>query len=72
MIDYWLDLDSTVTAKDIMQRLSEIDEEKYSSKTQLRTLQRRIKSWRTERANQLIFGQTKRSADENVICLNDN
>lgn len=49
MIDYWLDLDTTTT-KEKMQRLKEIDAEKYSQKRQLRTLQRRIKDWRRERA----------------------
>lgn len=64
LINYWLDLDSTTTAKEIMQRLVEIDAEKYSQKSQLRTLQRRIKDWRTERANQLIFGPSAQSIEE--------
>ena len=68
MIDYWLGLDSTTTAKEIMQRLAEIDADKYSQKSQLRTLQRRIKEWRTERANQLIFGPSAQAAGEETLC----
>ena len=57
MIDYWLGIDSTITAKEVMQRLCEMEPDKYSSKAQLSTLQRRIKDWRTARTNELIFGQ---------------
>jgi hypothetical protein len=57
MIDNWLSIDSTITAKEVMQRLCEMEPEKYSGKAQLRTLQRRIKDWRTARTNELIFGQ---------------
>ncbi len=42
-IDYWLGIDSTLTAKDVMKRLCEMEPDKYSSKAQLRTLQRRIR-----------------------------
>lgn len=57
LIDHWLGIDSTITAKEIMRRLCEMEPDKYSSKAQLRTLQRRIKDWRTSRTNELIFGQ---------------
>ena len=66
---YWLGMDSTTTAKEIMQRLVEIDAKKYSQKSQLRTLQRRIKDWRTERANQLIFGPAAQSTEEESQAL---
>lgn len=32
----------------------------YASKTQLRTLQRRIKNWRAEKAKDLILGKLRR------------
>ena len=56
MIDYWLGIDSTITAKEVMQRLCEMEPDKYSRQAQIRTLQRRIKDWRTARTNELIFG----------------
>ena len=57
MIDYWLGIDSTITAKEAMRRLCEMEPDKYSGKAQIRTLQRRIKDWRVARTNELIFGQ---------------
>lgn len=68
MIENWMELDSSTTAKEIMQRLIEIDADKYSQKSQLRTLQRRIKEWRTEKANQLIFGPSTQQAEEEPLC----
>ena len=64
MIEHWMELDSSTTAKEIMQRLIEVDSDKYSQKSQLRTLQRRIKDWRTEKANQLIFGPSAQETRE--------
>ena len=61
-------LDSSTTAKEIMQRLIEIDADKYSQKSQLRTLQRRIKKWRTVKANQLIFGPSTQQVEEEPLC----
>lgn len=43
MIENWLCTDSAVSAKDIMQRLCELESESFSGNKQLRTLQRRIK-----------------------------
>jgi hypothetical protein len=33
-----------------------------ASKTQLRTLQRRVKTWRTERAKEMVLGSLRKSA----------
>ena len=34
----------------------------YASKAQLRTLQRRVKTWRAERAKELILGSLRKAA----------
>ena len=34
----------------------------YASKAQLRTLQRRVKVWRAERAKQMILGRLRKAA----------
>ncbi|MFK7861570.1 MAG: hypothetical protein AB8B64_22335 [Granulosicoccus sp.] len=68
MIEHWMEFDSSTTAKEIMQRLVDIDADKYSLKSQLRTLQRRIKEWRTEKANQLIFGPSAQQDEEESLC----
>jgi len=68
MIESWMELDSSTTAKEIMQRLVKIDADKYSQNSQLRTLQRRIKEWRTEKANQLIFGPSAQQTEVDPLC----
>ena len=67
MIEHWMEFDSSTTAKEVMKRLVEIDADKYSQKSQLRTLQRRTKEWRTEKANQLIFGPSAQQAEEDSL-----
>jgi hypothetical protein len=39
-----------------MHRLAAMMPDVYSTTAQLRTLQRRVKAWRSERAKELIFG----------------
>ena len=55
-VEYWLESESGVSAKALMQRLAAMMPDVYSPTAQLRTLQRRVKAWRTERARQLIYG----------------
>ena len=43
----------------MMNRLAAMFPDVYASKGQLRTLQRRVKVWRGERAKELIFGVLK-------------
>jgi hypothetical protein len=45
------------SAKELMERLAAMFPDLYLGKAQLRTLQRRVKVWRAERAKALIFGQ---------------
>ena len=43
-----------------MNRLAQVVSDAYASKAQLRTLQRRIKAWRAEKAKDLILGKLRK------------
>ena len=60
VVEGWLNDEPTATAKELMERLAKIVPDVYASKAQLRTLQRRIKAWRAEKAKDLILGQLRR------------
>ena len=45
-----------------MNRLAQAVPDTYASKAQLRTLQRRIKTWRAEKAKDLILGKLRHEA----------
>jgi hypothetical protein len=60
VVEGWLNDEPTATAKELMERLAQIVPDAYASKAQLRTLQRRIKAWRAEKAKDLILGQLRR------------
>jgi hypothetical protein len=62
VVEQWLESEPTITAKEMMARLAVMLPDVYASKVQLRTLQRRVKQWRTQKANELILGQITRSA----------
>ena len=66
VIEGWLDDEPTATAKGLMQRLSIMLPDTYPSKAQLRTLQRRVKAWRADKAKDLILGQLRRSAQPSI------
>lgn len=55
-VESWLQSQPGVSAKELMQRLAAMLPDVYSTTAQLRTLQRRVKAWRSERARELIFG----------------
>ncbi len=59
VVEQWLDREPTVTAKELMERLAEMVPDAYATKTQLRTLQRRVKRWRAEKAKELILGRLR-------------
>ncbi len=62
VVEGWLIAEPTVSAKALMGRLAAMVPDAYASKAQLRTLQRRVKSWRAERAKEMILGRLHRSA----------
>ena len=45
-----------------MDRLAAMIPDLYASKAQLRTLQRRVKAWRTERAKKMVLGSLRKAA----------
>ena len=61
-IEGWLIAEPGVSANDLMDRLAAMIPDQYASKAQLRTLQRRVKTWRTERAKEMVLGSLRKSA----------
>ena len=45
------------SAKALMERLATLVPDVYASMAQLRTLQRRVKAWRAERAKEMVLGR---------------
>ena len=60
-IEGWLIAEPAVSANDLMDRLAAMIPDLYASKSQLRTLQRRVKIWRTERAKEMVLGSLSKS-----------
>jgi len=60
VVEGWLIAEPTATAKELLGRLAKIVPDVYAGKAQLRTLQRRIKVWRAEKAKDLILGQLRK------------
>jgi hypothetical protein len=54
-IQQWLEVDPDQTGKDLFERIQHQHPGAYS-KGQLRTLQRRLKEWRSQMARKLVFG----------------
>jgi len=63
-VEGWLISEPTVTAKELMNRLARAAPDAYASKAQLRTLQRRIKAWRAEKAKDLVLGQLRKVVEQ--------
>ena len=62
VVEGWLIAESTASAKALMGRLATMVPNAYASKAQLlRTLQRRVKAWRAERAKEAILGRLRKS-----------
>ena len=58
----WLEREPSVTAKELMHRLTIMMPDVYPTARHLRTLQRRVSAWRRENAKQLIFGHATAEA----------
>ena len=56
VIEGWLIAQPSIAAHALMARLAEKFPQAYAGKAQLRTLQRRVKEWRAERAKEMILG----------------
>jgi hypothetical protein len=64
VVEGWLLSEPTVTAKELMNRLARAAPDAYASKVQLRTLQRRVKAWRAEKAKDLVLGQLRKVVEQ--------
>jgi hypothetical protein len=61
MLENWLMEEPNITAKELMVRLSYQLPDLYPTGSQLRSLQRRVKTWRAKWARQLVFATTGRA-----------
>ena len=64
VIEGWLIEKPSSTAHELMDRIALTVPEVYANKKQLRTLQRRIKTWRAEQLKQVILGKLAKAAPE--------
>ena len=62
VVEGWLIADPAASAKELMNRLAAMVPDLYASKAQLRTLQRRVKAWRAQRAREMILGRLSQLA----------
>jgi hypothetical protein len=58
LVEGWLVAEPSLAAGELLTRLRQQLPDLYPSGAQLRTLQRRVKAWRAERARQLVFAAT--------------
>jgi hypothetical protein len=63
LVEGWLAEQPHSTAKDLMKRLTIELPDLYPTAAQLRTLQRRVQSWRAEKAKALVLGAISRSSE---------
>ena len=61
VIEGWLQAEPSASANELMDRLAAMIPEVYGSKAQLRTLQRRVREWRTERAKEMVLGSLRKA-----------
>ncbi len=62
VIEGWLLAEPTVSASILMDRLVAMVPDAYAGKAQLRTLQRRVKAWRSQRVKEMVLGNLNKSA----------
>jgi hypothetical protein len=62
VIEGWLIAEPSIAAKVLMERLVAMVPEMYGTKAQLRTLQRRVKDWRSARVTEMVLGGMRKSA----------
>ena len=56
LVEGWLAAEPNLGAKELLTQLTQLLPDLYPTGAQLRTLQRRVKAWRAERARELVFG----------------
>jgi len=62
VIEGWLIAEPSVSACALMDRLAAMVPDAYAGKAQLRTLQRRVKAWRSQRVKEMVLGSLRKSA----------
>jgi hypothetical protein len=62
VIEGWLIAEPSVSACALMDRLAAMAPDAYAGKAQLRTLQRRVKAWRSQRVKEMVLGSLRKSA----------
>ena len=67
MVESWLVAEPNITALELLTRLRQRLPDLYPTGAQLRTLQRRVKGWRGERARQLVFAQQEAGLEVRAI-----
>jgi hypothetical protein len=68
-VEGWLVAEPNLTGGELLTRLRRRLPDLYPTGAQLRTLQRRVKAWRAERARQLVFAAvstTEAAATETI------
>ncbi len=63
MVERWLRDEPDTSAKELFMRLQELMPDQFQ-RGQLRTLQRRVKAWRSEMVRQLVFGASSQGATQ--------
>ena len=58
LVEGWLVAEPQLAARELLTRLRQRLPDLYPTGAQLRTLQRRVKAWRAERARDLVFAAT--------------
>jgi hypothetical protein len=62
VIEGWLIAEPSIAAKALMDRLVAMVPDMYASKVPLRTLQRRVKAWRSARVTEMVLGGLRKAA----------
>jgi hypothetical protein len=62
VIEGWLIAEPSIAAKVLMDRLVAMVPEMYANQAQLRTLQRRVKAWRSARVTEMVLGGLRRTS----------
>jgi hypothetical protein len=66
VIEGWLDAEPSASANELMDRPAAMTSEVYGLKTRLRTLQRRVGEWRSERAKEVVLGSLRKAGAKTV------
>jgi hypothetical protein len=69
VIEGWLIAEPSVSACALMDRLAAMVPDAYASKAQLRTLQRRVKAWRSQRVKEMVLGSLRKSSAMPAVRL---